>query len=78
MPDIAGMFFGTLATGGGLLGYHYARPLSRFSEQLDAIGSTTDPATVEPAEWKVALNKLVSVVVALVGVFMFLASAAGL
>jgi hypothetical protein len=46
----------------------YARPIARFGEQIDAIGSTTPASEVEPAVWKVWLTKAGGVVVTFVGV----------
>ncbi|WP_229110596.1 hypothetical protein [Halapricum desulfuricans] len=69
-PDRSGIFFGLILAGWGVIEFRYARPLARFEEQLDAIGSTTPVSEVEPAEWKVALTKLVGVVFALVGLYL--------
>lgn len=52
--------------GGGM--YRFAYGLSRFGEQMDAIGSTTPASEVEPADWNVMLTKLGGAAVALVGV----------
>ncbi|WP_436906717.1 hypothetical protein [Halosimplex marinum] len=42
----------------GAVMVRYAYGISRFSEQLDAIGSTTPAHEVEPAAWNVALTKI--------------------
>lgn len=52
------LFWGVLLLVFGAFSVRFARPLSRFSEQADAIGSTTPASEVEPAEWKVFLTKL--------------------
>ena len=67
----AGPFvFGLLLVGFGALGVFRGRALARFNEQVDAIGSTTPASEVEPAEWNVALTKIVSAVVLLIGLGM--------
>lgn len=58
-----------VAVGGGL--YRFARPLARFSEQLDAIGSTTSADEVEPADWKVWLYRAIAVLIVVAGVGLF-------
>lgn len=58
-----------VAVGGGL--YRFARPLARFSEQLDAIGSTTSADEVEPADWKVWLYRVIAVLIVVAGVGLF-------
>jgi hypothetical protein len=55
----------------GVLSYYFAYPLSRFGEQLDAIGSKTRWSEVEPAEWNVWLTKLMAVGVAVAGLAWF-------
>jgi len=54
----SGLVLGPMLAIGGGLSYRYAYELSRISEQLDAIGSTTRASEVEPAGWNVALTKL--------------------
>lgn len=61
------VFVGLLMIVGGTIGYRYARPLTRFSEQIDAIGSTTDPSEVEPAGWNVFLTKAFAALFVLFG-----------
>ena len=61
------VFFGLLALVGGTTIYYYAEGLTRFSEQLDAIGSKTRMEEVEPADWNVALTRFAGAVVAFVG-----------
>lgn len=51
----------------GAIEVRYARQLTRFGEQLDAIGSTTRASEVEPAEWNVWLTKIFGMVIAGVG-----------
>jgi len=58
-----------VAVGGGL--YRVARPLARFSEQLDAIGSTTPADEVEPADWKVWLYRGIAVLIVVAGIGLF-------
>lgn len=57
--------FVLLVFGGGSA--YFARPLTRFSEQIDAIGSKTRASEVEPAEWNVMLTRVVGVVLAVIG-----------
>ncbi|ELZ07976.1 hypothetical protein [Natrialba aegyptia] len=52
MVAIGGIVVGTVLVGLGLLGVRHAYGITRFHEQLDAIGSTRSAGTVEPAEWK--------------------------
>ncbi len=54
-----------LAVGG--VGVKYSYRLSRFDEQLDAIGSTRSVGDVEPAAWKVLGTKAVAAFVGLLG-----------
>ncbi|QLH80086.1 hypothetical protein HZS55_22300 [Halosimplex rubrum] len=61
------IFFGLLLLVFGSLGVRYARPLTRFNEQMDAIGSKTPASEVEPAEWNVAFTKILSAFFALLG-----------
>ena len=56
------VLLGLIAIGGGALVIRFARPLTRFGEQLDAIGSTTRPSEVEAATWNVLLTKAVGVI----------------
>ena len=68
--DTAGQIIvGFLMSIGGAVVYWYARALTRFSEQIDAIGSTTDPAEVEPAGWNVFLTKAFAAFFVLFGLF---------
>ena len=46
--------------------------LARLEEQIDAIGSRRSWSEVEPAGWKVALTRIVSVAVSVFGLFVFL------
>lgn len=54
----------------GAIEVRYARQLTRFGEQLDAIGSTTRASEVEPAEWNVWLTKIFGMVIAGVGLLL--------
>ena len=42
----------------------FAYPLTRFNEQVDAIGSTTPAEEVEPAMWNVMLTRLLGIALA--------------
>jgi hypothetical protein len=57
----------------GAVNVRYARGITRFGEQLDAIGSKTRMSEVEAADWNVALTKVVGVVLAVVGLGMIVA-----
>ena len=65
--------FAAVLIGFGLL--NAARPykMARFEEQMDSIGSKRSMAAVEPAEWKVALTRIVGVGMVLVGVVVLFA-----
>ncbi len=67
MHDPTPLVFGAFLLGSGALFALYPYRLARFSEQLDAIGSTTRLSEVEPAGWKVSLNRIGGVTCALVG-----------
>jgi len=72
-PDGSGSgraFWGLCLVVIGAVGFRYARGITRFGEQMDAIGSTTRMSEVEAADWNVALTKIGSVVLALVGLGM--------
>ena len=62
------IFFGILALVAGPLMYYYAEGLTRFSEQMDAIGSKRPMEEVEPAAWNVMLTRLIGAVIAFAGV----------
>jgi hypothetical protein len=68
MVEIGALLFGLALAGIGLTGVRHARWISRLSEQIDAIGSTTTWDEVEPAAWKVSLNRVLFGFVALLGV----------
>jgi len=53
-----------------VVSFRYARGLTRFGEQIDAIGSTTTMSEVEAADWNVALTKIISAILAVVGLGM--------
>lgn len=50
------------------------RPVARFREQLDAVGSTTSLEAVEPTGWRVTGTRITGAVLALAGL-LFLAMA---
>lgn len=52
-------FFAVIMMIGGGLGFRFAYALSQFEERIDAIGSTTPWHGVEPADWKVSLNRII-------------------
>ncbi|MUV50843.1 hypothetical protein ELS20_11830 [Haloarcula hispanica] len=54
--------------------YRYAYGITKFNEQLDAIGSTTRSSEVEPADWNVMLTKLVGAVGSGFGLIWFLST----
>jgi hypothetical protein len=56
----------------GAFGVKYSYRLSRFDEQLDAIGSTTSYDDVQPAAWKVFATKAVAAFAAAFGAVMLL------
>ncbi|MDS0259644.1 hypothetical protein NDI56_09595 [Haloarcula sp. S1CR25-12] len=69
-----GLAFGPLLAIGGALSYRYAYQITRISEQLDAIGSTTRASEVEPAEWNVAVTKVLGAAGVVFGVGWLLVS----
>jgi hypothetical protein len=66
-----GLIMGPLLVVFGVLSYRFAYSISRFGEQLDAIGSKTRWAEVEPAEWNVWLTKVMAAGVAVAGIAWF-------
>lgn len=60
-------FFAVIVMLGGGLGFRFAYALSQFEERIDAIGSTTPWHEVEPADWKVFLNRIIFGGIALLG-----------
>lgn len=64
------IFLGLLLVAFGALGVKFAYAFTLFGEQLDAIGSKRRASEVEPAEWNVAVTRLVAAVVALVGLYL--------
>lgn len=66
-PAVWNAFLGLLLVGGGAAGHRYAYEVTRFGEQLDAIGSTTRSSEVEPTDWNVMVTKLCSVAAVVVG-----------
>ncbi|MFC6737321.1 hypothetical protein [Halolamina salina] len=65
------LLYGPLVVAAGAVLYYFARPLARFSEQLDAIGSTTPAHEVEPAGWKVWLYRGIAIVLVVAGIGLF-------
>jgi len=63
-------FLGFVLVVFGAVSFRYARSITRFGEQMDAIGSTTSMSEVEAADWNVALTKVVSALLAVVGLGM--------
>ena len=51
----------------GVPGAIWPYKLSRFEEQMDSIGSKRSWSEVEPADWKVALTRIMGVGMALFG-----------
>lgn len=72
MIEVGKTLFGLVLLVGGVFAYRYAYELSRLSERLDSIGSTTSWDEVEPANGRVLLSQLTGVIVAGVGVLMVL------
>ncbi|MDQ2073647.1 hypothetical protein ACODNH_09345 [Haloarcula sp. NS06] len=68
----SGLFLGPLIAIGGALMYRYAYGVTKFNEQMDAIGSTTRSGEVEPADWNVVLTKLVGAAGSIFGLIWFL------
>jgi hypothetical protein len=64
----AGLFLVLLGLPVALFPY----PVARFSERVDAIGSTTLWTQVEPAEWTVLLTRVVGVGSVLAGLLVVL------
>lgn len=61
------IFLSLVMMAGGALGFRYAYAVSQFEERVDAIGSTTPWHEVEPAAWKVVLNRIIFGGIAAVG-----------
>ncbi|SIR98666.1 hypothetical protein SAMN05421858_4998 [Haladaptatus litoreus] len=68
MIEITGLLLGGALIGLGLFGMRYAYQLTRFGEQIDAIGSKQRFSDVEPAEWNVSLSRALSLIVVLTGI----------
>lgn len=69
MVNLAGLVFVLFGLPMALFPYRVAK----LSEGLDAIGSTRDATTVEPAGWNVHLTRVVGVVLVVVGLLYTLA-----
>jgi hypothetical protein len=61
-----------LIVGAGIV--YAARPISDFSEKMDAIGSTTSWDEAEAAEWNVWLTRICGAVLGLYGLFVVVSS----
>jgi len=55
----------------GLASLVWPYKLARFEEQLDAIGSKRSWSEVEPADWKVTLNRVIGAGITLFGLLVF-------
>jgi cytochrome c-type biogenesis protein CcmH/NrfG len=55
------------AVGGVMAAVPY--PVARFSERLDAVGSTTQWTRVEPAGWKVLVTRVAGVIIVVMGLY---------
>ncbi|WP_188852513.1 hypothetical protein [Haloarcula argentinensis] len=73
----SGLFLGPLIAIGGALMYRYAYGITKFNEQLDAIGSTTRSGEVEPADWNVMLTRVVGAAGSIFGLIWFLTAVLG-
>ncbi|GAA0244849.1 hypothetical protein ACFFQF_04255 [Haladaptatus pallidirubidus] len=69
MADSGRIFLGLASIVVGAVGYRFSYHLSRFSEQLDSVGSTTPWDEVEPAGWKVLLTQIGFVFLGVFGLF---------
>jgi hypothetical protein len=67
-----GLVLGPVVLIGGVAIYRYAHAITRFQEQLDAIGSKTPKHEIEPADWNVALMKVFGGLVAVGGLWWLL------
>lgn len=67
MVVLKGLLVGTIPIAIGVLVYRYAYRITKFAEQLDAIGSKTPLSSVEPAEWNVMLTKGIAVMLVIFG-----------
>jgi hypothetical protein len=72
MIEVGKTLFGLVLLIVGVFGYRYAYELSRLSERIDSIGSTTPWNEVEPANWSVLLSQVISIIVAGIGALMLL------
>ena len=52
----------------GVYGTVYPYKAARFQEQIDAIGSKTGARTIEPTDWNVTFARILSIVLAIMGV----------
>ncbi|WP_227353060.1 hypothetical protein [Haladaptatus salinisoli] len=76
MVAVAGVV-GSVLLGLGLLGVRHAYGVARFEERLDAVGSARRTGSVEPAEWNVALTRVLGGCLAAVGAAILLFAAFG-
>ena len=63
MDPVLALFFLAIGIPNAVWPYKFAR----FEEQMDSIGSKRSWSEVEPAEWKVALTRVVGIGMALFG-----------
>ncbi|WP_435345922.1 hypothetical protein [Haloarchaeobius sp. HRN-SO-5] len=77
MVAIQGVLLGLVLLGLGLLGVRHAYVITRFEENLDAIGSSRQVGSVEPADWNVLLTKVIGGCVAAGGVITVLLALSG-
>lgn len=51
----------------GVVGAVWPYKTARFEEQIDAIGSKRSASEVEPADWKVSLNRIFGIGITVFG-----------
>lgn len=66
-PAAAGAI-GTILLLPGLAFWRRAEAISRWNEQMNAIGNTQPWSEVEPADWRVRLTEVVGIVLTVVAV----------
>lgn len=74
---VSTLFVGLLLVVVGSLVASYARPLTDFTEKLDAIGSTNRVSETRAADWNVAITRNLGLLAAAVGVVFALIGVAG-
>jgi len=68
MVEINGLLLGGALIVLGLFGIRYAHQITRFGEQIDAIGSKRQLSDIEPAEWSVSIARVLGFIVILTGI----------